>query len=264
MINQNIDKGKAFDWGKASKDYALYRDIYPQEFYQRMLDFGLGIKGQRVLDLGTGTGVIPRNLCRYGAEFVGVDIAEPQIAEAKRLSAENHMNITYFCTPVEEVQFSPDSFDAVTACQCFFYFDTAKLLPVLKNILKPGGRLGILFMAWLPEESKIAKCSEELVLRFNPDWTGANMKRNLFKIPEWAGTFAFTPVHNIGFDIDIEFTKSSWNGRMLACRGVGASLTPEETAAFEVSHLKMLDTLTDEETFKIPHYAKMLILRNDK
>ena len=28
MIIKDIDKGKDFDWGKTSKDYAKYRDIY--------------------------------------------------------------------------------------------------------------------------------------------------------------------------------------------------------------------------------------------
>ncbi len=35
MANENIDSGKAFDWGKVSSDYAKFRDIYPQEFYQK-------------------------------------------------------------------------------------------------------------------------------------------------------------------------------------------------------------------------------------
>lgn len=32
MIHEKIDSGKAFDWGRASDDYAKYRDIYPPEF----------------------------------------------------------------------------------------------------------------------------------------------------------------------------------------------------------------------------------------
>jgi len=38
MIIQEIDKGKPFDWGKTSDDYAKYRDIYPQEFYEYILN----------------------------------------------------------------------------------------------------------------------------------------------------------------------------------------------------------------------------------
>lgn len=62
MQNPNIDKGHAFDWGRASKDYAQYRDIYPAGFYQKLLELQIGTSGQKILDLGTGTGVIPRNL----------------------------------------------------------------------------------------------------------------------------------------------------------------------------------------------------------
>lgn len=60
--DSNIDNGKVFDWGRTSHDYAKYRDIYPDEFYRRITDRGLCVSGQSVLDIGTGTGVIPRNM----------------------------------------------------------------------------------------------------------------------------------------------------------------------------------------------------------
>lgn len=72
--SKTIDGGKGFDWGEVSSEYAKYRDIYPQEFYQKILDLGLCKDGQMVLDLGTGTGVLPRNLYSYGAKWIGTDI----------------------------------------------------------------------------------------------------------------------------------------------------------------------------------------------
>ncbi len=36
--NKDIDAGKAFDFGKVSTDYAKFRDIYPQEFYHKILN----------------------------------------------------------------------------------------------------------------------------------------------------------------------------------------------------------------------------------
>jgi ribosomal protein L11 methylase PrmA len=62
IINKEIDNGKAFDWGKASKDYAKFRDIDPELFYRKIVGLGLCIQGQKGLDLGTGTGVLPRNM----------------------------------------------------------------------------------------------------------------------------------------------------------------------------------------------------------
>ena len=43
---QRIDNGKAFDWGKTSADYAKYRDIYPQAFYDKIISRGLCVSGQ--------------------------------------------------------------------------------------------------------------------------------------------------------------------------------------------------------------------------
>ena len=79
-----VDNGQEFDFGKTSREYAAYRDIYPKELYERLYSLGVGTKGSRWLDLGTGTGVIPRGLACCGAEIVAADVSENQIAEAKR------------------------------------------------------------------------------------------------------------------------------------------------------------------------------------
>ena len=38
--DDRIDSGKAFDWGKTSREYAKYRNIYPEKFYQIIVDRG--------------------------------------------------------------------------------------------------------------------------------------------------------------------------------------------------------------------------------
>ena len=120
ITNKSIDGGRAFDWGRASADYAKYRDIYPDIFYQKIIGRNLCIKGQTVLDLGTGTGVLPRNMYIYGADWTGTDISENQIAEAKRLSKEQGMDIRYQAVAAEEIDFPEQAFDLVTVCQCFW------------------------------------------------------------------------------------------------------------------------------------------------
>ena len=119
----HIDNGREFDWGLASEDYAKYRDIYPDVFYQKIADLGLCVSGQRVLDLGTGTGVLPRNMYRFGGKFVGVDISPRQIEQAVKLSKEAGLDIDYAVASAETFEFPDKTFDVVTACQCFMYFD---------------------------------------------------------------------------------------------------------------------------------------------
>lgn len=65
----------------------------------------MGKKGTDWLDLGTGTGVIPRGLAQYGANIIGTDIAENQIEEAKILS-RNFENISYEVSPAENINFT--------------------------------------------------------------------------------------------------------------------------------------------------------------
>lgn len=117
ITDKNIDDGKAFDWGKTSKDYAKFRDIYPQKFYDKIINRNLCINGQNVLDIGTGTGVLPRNMYHYGAKWIGTDISENQIKQAKILS--KGMDIEYYALPTENISFPDNSFDIITACQCF-------------------------------------------------------------------------------------------------------------------------------------------------
>jgi len=148
--DKTIDGGKGFDWGRVSSEYAKYRDIYPKIFFQKILDLGLCKDGQKILDLGTGTGVLPRNMYCYGGIWTGTDISEEQIEQAKHLSAG--MNIDYKAVATEKIDFPAESFDVITACQCFWYFDHESVMPNLYRMLKPGGKLLALYMAWLPYE----------------------------------------------------------------------------------------------------------------
>ena len=257
--DKRIDDGKAFDWGRTSKEYAKYRDIYPEEFYRKVADRGLCVKGQRVLDLGTGTGVLPRNMYRFGAEWTGTDISPEQIGQAKILADKCGMNIRFEAVPAEQIDMPDGSFDVITACQCFWYFDHEKVMPKLARLLKKDGRLVILYMAWLPYEDKIAGQSEELVLRYSPKWSGAGETKHPIIIPDVVYDF-FDMEYHEEYDLMVPFTRESWHGRMIACRGVGASLSSEELAQWDKEHRDLLDRIAPDE-FEVRHYAAMAVLK---
>lgn len=255
MKLNNIDNGNYFDFGRTSEDYARYRDIYPAEFYEKILSLELCRDGQKVLDIGTGTGVLPRNMYKYGAKWVGTDISATQIEQAKILAANSGMNIEFYCCSAEELDYPDNSFDIVTACQCIWYPDHTILAPKLSKLLKSGGKFLILYMAWLPFEDEIAGRSEEIILSLNPDWTGAGETRKPVWIPdEYAADFDIT--YREEFDVNVPFTRESWHGRMRACRGVGASMTPEILAKWESEHRQMLEK-SAPESFNVLHYVSI-------
>ena len=257
IIDEKIDGGKPFDWGRTSTDYARFRDIYPKEFYKKILDRKLCVDGQTILDIGTGTGVLPRNMYKYGAKWTGTDISENQIEQAKILS--KGMDIDYYALSAENMVFSDHSFDVITACQCFWYFDHEKIMPKLFQMLKPNGHILVLYMAWLPYEDKIANASERLVLKYNPKWSGAGETIHPIFIPECYNE-KFELIYHEEYPLKVHFTAESWNGRMKACRGVGASLSEEEINMWEQEHLKLLSEIAPDE-FDILHYAAIAELK---
>ena len=250
----NIDGGKPFDWGKTSQDYAKYRDIYPEVFYQKIADRGLCVKGQKVLDIGTGTGVLPRNMYRFGAEWTGTDISANQIEQAIQLAQAENMNISFLPCPAEEIDYPENSFDVATACQCIWYPDHKILAPKLAKVLKSGGKFLILYMAWLPYEDKIAARSEDIILKYNPSWNSAGEIRKPMWVPDEYFEF-FDVTYREEYDVNIPFTRDSWHGRMRACRGVAASMSEETLALWDKEHRKMLEGYPD--SFEILHYIAM-------
>lgn len=253
--NEKIDGGRPFDWSKASADYAKYRDIYPMEFFAPLLENGMCGKGRRVLDLGTGTGVLPRALYSFGGKFTAADSAEGQIEQAKLLS--EGMDISYICSPSEKLEFPDESFDDITACQCFFYFDHDKLAYKLSRMLSDKGKLAVLYLGWLPHEDPIIAESERLIVKYNPAWSGRGETIHKNHIPNVYYEY-FRTVMDTASCLEVPFTREGWHGRIKACRGVGASMDEETLAAFEAEHKAFLATLP--ESFTLKHFAAITIL----
>lgn len=85
------------------------------------------------------------------------------------------------------------------------------------------------------------------------------MKRYALKTPAWADGL-FDVENAITCTVDVPFTRETWHGRIVACRGIDASSLSKETiAAFEQEHMVYLNTVP--ETFEIPHYVSFLNLR---
>lgn len=194
---------------------------------------------------------------RYGAKWTGTDISENQIAQAKRLS--KGMDIDYYTRSTENIAFPDHSFDVITACQCFWYFDHERCMPNFYRMLKPDGRILVLYMAWLPFEDKIAEASEKLVLKYSPKWSGAGETMHPIQIP---GCYyeKFELVYHEEYLLNVAFSRESWNGRMKSCRGIGASLTEAEIAMWEEEHRKLLDEIAPDE-FEILHYGAIAELK---
>src|SRR5918911_1868482 len=103
------DPGRAIDWGRTSVDYARHRPGPPESFFARLAALGVGLAGQRILDLGTGTGLLARRFAQAGANVAGIDIAPEQIAAARSLAQEQRVAVDFRVAPAENTPFAARS-----------------------------------------------------------------------------------------------------------------------------------------------------------
>jgi hypothetical protein len=121
----------------------------------------------------------------------------------------------------------------------------------VKTWLKPGGKLLLTYLSWLPRQDPIAQASEQLILRYNPHWSDADFPGSRTIQHPWS-TRDFRLVTYHAYEEGIPFTRASWRGRIRACRGIGASLVPEEVARFDQEHNALLGQIAPD-TFTILH-----------
>ena len=228
------DGDRRIEWGKATDAYRRFRSGPPRSWYRALAGHGIGLAGQRLLDLGTGPGFVAAHMAREGLTAAGIDPDAGQIDAARALAADQGLEIDFRVAPAEELPFGAGEFDLATATQCFLYFDRPRVIEQLRRVLVPGGLLVTGHHTWLPREDDFVRRTEDLVLEFNPQWSAADFSGEIPLRPKWAeglvewrGCFIY--------DEDVPFTHETWRGRMRASRGVGASLSPEEIERFDAA-----------------------------
>jgi len=128
--------------GKAT-DYARYRPSYSVEVIDSILKGLREPANSTVVDIGAGTGIASRQLADRGLRVIAVEPDRGMIN-----AATPHPQVEFRAAPAEATQLPDSIADLVTTFQAFHWFKFGDSLREFQRILKPAGRLAIVWYAW--------------------------------------------------------------------------------------------------------------------
>ncbi|MGB9376371.1 MAG: class I SAM-dependent methyltransferase [Mycobacteriales bacterium] len=172
----SAERGRSF--GGVADVYAASRPEYPAE----ALTWVAGPRCRQVLDLGAGTGKLSSGLVTAGWQVTAV---EPLLEMLDRFAAPEAHPVA---GTAESIPLADQSMDAVFAGQAFHWFRTDEALAEIARVLRPAGRLGLLWnMIDLSEPwaADLAAIMHEQVPALATVGTGKPFDSKLFSGLQW-------------------------------------------------------------------------------
>jgi SAM-dependent methyltransferase len=236
-------------FGLTAKDYLAHRPAFAPKLYDRLKTFGAGIPGQRILDLGAGTGLFSNPLRDAGATVVCADVSHELLAHTS-----DGIAAAAECLP-----FADESFDVVCAAQCWHWFNRRLAPNEILRVLKPSGILAVIYQTYVPLPGSVAGKTEQLILKHHPNWRHANSTGINGQVLRDVQSCGFVDIESFSFDLEIGFTRENWSGFVRTTSAVGASMSPTVLSSFEAEHATLLQSIA--EPFTIPHRVFAIVTR---
>jgi ubiquinone/menaquinone biosynthesis C-methylase UbiE len=108
--------------------------------------------GQRILDLGCGTGDDARALARLvapGGRVVGVDNSEAMLAEARRRAVGLSLSLEYRLSDAQRLDLPDETFDGCRTERTFMHLEAPEqALAEMVRVARPGGKVVVFDFDW--------------------------------------------------------------------------------------------------------------------
>jgi SAM-dependent methyltransferase len=191
--------------------YAKYRPGYPEEllaYLQRLVPLPAF-----VADIGSGTGILTRQLLDLRYTVYAVEPNEPMRSEAEK--ALNRYSGFHSVNGRAEATGLPDrAVDIVTCAQAFHWFDREKSRSEFRRIVKPGGATALIWNERRDDLSEVGREYNDLLDRVIPGYRKLNHRR--VRAEDIGAFFAPNDVELVSFRNFQDLDREGFIGRLLS------------------------------------------------
>lgn len=151
---------RSLSFGSQAAAYERGRPSYPPE----AIDWLLQPAARDVLDLGAGTGKLTTRLVERGLNVIAVD----PIAEMLDMLRNALPDTPALLGTAEQIPLPDSHVDAVLVGQAWHWFDTGRAVAEVARVLRPGGRLGIVWntrderLGWVKDFDRIVGLERDI------------------------------------------------------------------------------------------------------
>jgi len=247
------------DFGKAAADYARHRQGFPSLLFERLASLGIGLPGQQVLDLGTGTGLLARDFARRGCQVAGLDPSEAMMAEARRADQAAGLSVDYIAGRAEETGLPGAAYDVVSAGTCWHWFDRRVAAREARRLLQPAGRLVLAHLDWQCLPGNVVDATQAVIDRFAPPIVD---QPGTFQYSSWLDDLVaggFDRHEAFGFATSLHYSHAAWRGRIRASARVAPAMDPAALAGFDAELVRVLAERFSAEPLQVDHRVFVVI-----
>lgn len=152
------DRAAAFQLG--AREYRQARPGYPTESAEWLTPG----PGCRVADLAAGTGKLTERLVQLNLDVVAIEPSDAMRAEL----VDAVPGVRALAGTADAIPLPDEDRDGVVVAQAWHWFDPATALPEIARVLRPGGRLGVVWnvrdhtVDWVDEFTEIIHRGDSL------------------------------------------------------------------------------------------------------
>lgn len=150
--------------------YAKARPNYPQEYLDYLIDTNELTKNSKVADIGSGTGILTKQLLELGFSVAAVEPNADMRGIAERNLAD-YSNFISVNASAEETGLFENAFDLITVAQAFHWFDVSKFKVECSRILKPHKKVSLVWNS-RDTDSVFVQKNMEMCRHFLPNFVG--------------------------------------------------------------------------------------------